>query len=575
MKTLPLLDVGQSAIPYLNHVFARWVVVNFSQGLASSEKVVLEKVALAVSYSVHLKHTCLDIDVVEHLADKELSLLLRGITCEQIQTLFQHAIAPLICSADGKKIWLQKYAFFEQQCVEKLRMLAEHSQVLSTEDIQHLNTVFVKPSEQKNAAEKALQKQLAVITGGPGTGKTYTVARIIALLLRANPQANIVLAAPTGKAAQRMKEALDKAMSDDALLPYADALPAKASTLHSLLGISYGSPKSRRNHINPLAIDVLIIDEASMIDLPMMYRLLDALPSRAKLILLGDKDQLASVEAGSVLGELCQSDCLADCIANITHSRRFDAASEIGVLAQWLNHAENSTLPDMSSNTSVHFHLASDANVWSPEWLPLVLQKQQVLQLSMKTNNSVKNVLQQQKDFQLLCALREGPYGVNGINGIVERALSHTEKSWYAGMPVMIAQNDNDRKLYNGDVGMVLPLNADNTAIDINSKQLKACFLSSSGFKVVSQAQMPLYETCYAITVHKSQGSEYKHIVIVLPANSDDVATNPVLSKELAYTAVTRAVEAIDIWAGEEVLEIMASRRTLRMSGLSMALDAD
>jgi exodeoxyribonuclease V alpha subunit len=318
------------------------------------------------------------------------------------------------------------------------------------------------------------------------------------------------------------------------------------------------NPKPRRQRKDPLLADMVIVDEASMIDLPMMFHLLQALPENATLLLLGDKDQLASVEAGSVLHEMCSAPLFSDCIQTLTESRRYRESPGIGMLASALNAG---TVPDMRTNKNVVLQSLSAENGWHPPWLAKTLEHFRALE-NNPSEKTPAMLLAAQAQFQILCALREGPQGVNGINLMIAKALGHKPDDWYAGRPLLITQNDHDRKLYNGDVGMVLDVNG----------ELKACFPSANHteteLKIISRARMPAHETCYALTIHKSQGSEYEQVMIILPADVAAARNNPVLTRELVYTAVTRAKKAIDLWCGEGVLEIIAAKRLQRMSGL-------
>ncbi len=586
-------DVNETStgLRFLDRQFAQWVVQHFGTDLPRDLQQKLEMLALAASHATALQHTCLDLQKVQAINEPLLNSLVKDITAQDLQAIFANAIPPLAVNAESHLVWLQKYHYFEQKCATQLLAMAcEHQSIDAASEVLLENLFATQATattdekqgaaEQKSAARMALASRLALITGGPGTGKTYTVARIIAVLVAQNPHCNIVLAAPTGKAAQRMKDSIQKARQEDsnfgAFSEAFDNISASAKTLHSLLGIGRDSPKPWRNAANPLVLDVLIVDEASMIDLPMMHRLLDALPSHARLIMLGDKDQLASVEAGSVLAELCLAQQLNNAQSGITVSRRFGEMKEIGQLAQWLNGNSDNALPDFANNSYVLWHSTEAVKQWNPEWLPLVKNNYQQLMAGIQTGTAIESLLKLQAKFQVLCALNKGPYGVQGINDIIERSLakSGNNSEWYAGKPVIILQNDKERKLYNGDVGIVLPVSSDGQTVEIGQAELKACFITADGIKTISHAQIPPHQTCYAITVHKSQGSEYEHVVIVLPADSSSVQNNPVLARELAYTAVTRAKKQVDIYAGVGVLEIMAQRQTVRMSGLALMLDA-
>lgn len=522
VKPVKALLANRTPARALDQQFAQWLVSRFAQGMAAVDVAILQALAEAVSHAVYLKHTCVDLRVYPALREPALDNLLQGISAGDVQRLVTPAILPLRCTGDGQRIWLQKYHAFEQAVAMAL--------------------------QQRRAAGK-----LEIITGGPGTGKTWTASQRIQQALQDQPQARILLAAPTGKAANTMMQALARSGFT------AEAHGLRGLTLHALLGLRTHSPKPRHHAGHPLVCDLLVVDEASMIDLPMMYRLLAATPLTAHVLLLGDKDQLASVEAGSVLGDICQALAGDACITSLSHSRRYQDSPEIGVLAEALNAG---TVPDLSANRQVHWHALSPLQPWQPGWLQQALPVYREWQQHCSSAEPLA-MLQQQQQFQLLCALREGPHGVSGINAMIEQALGQKPGSWYAGKPVMVTRNDHERKLYNGDVGMVLPM-ADGS--------LKACFQVDGAVKAVSLAQMPPHDTCYAITVHKSQGSEYERILVVLPARREDVEANPVLTRELVYTAATRARSCIDLWCGEEVLALVAGRTLQRMSGLGEAL---
>lgn len=503
----------------LDQHFANWVVKHFAQGLSKQDSETVNRLAEATSLAVALKHTCLDLAVCEHLGEPVFKHILAGINASDAKRLLTPSVAPLLASPDGQYIWLQKYHAFDCAVAENLFLMQR-------------------------------EKRLEIITGGPGTGKTWNAAQRIKDELETNPKCVIKLAAPTGKAANNMMNALMRADFDTTT----HAL--KGLTLHALLGLNGSSPKPRYHKNNPLACDLLIVDEASMIDLPMMYRLLDAIPKSAILLLLGDKDQLASVEAGSVLADICTALQGNPCIQSLTESRRYKSSPEIGELAVSINAGR---VPDMRTNQRVLLHVSDAQSAWKPAWLEQAARGYGWIADALKNKLSPLEILQQQTQFQLLSALREGPYGVDGINRLIAEKLNHNLNDWYAGQPVMVTQNDHNRKLYNGDVGMVLEYEG----------QLKACFIVNNTIKAISRAQMPAFETCYAITVHKSQGSEYERVMIVLPADTEVARANPVLTRELVYTAITRAKSQIDLWVGEGVLEVVAQKTTQRMSGLS------
>lgn len=455
---------------------------------------------------------------------------------------------------------------------------------------------------QKVAAAVAATRRISVISGGPGTGKTTTVAKLLTALIQLSQgqRLRIQLAAPTGKAAARLTESLGNAIRQ---LPLTDnerkLFPDQASTLHRLLGAQPNSQRLRYHRGNPLNLDVLVVDEASMVDLPMMARLIAALPAKAQVIFLGDRDQLASVEAGAVLGDICRfaelgySAARAEQLARLTgctlsgnisigdvqtdavnvrdslcllrKSYRFDEKSGIGQLALAVNagkyHHALSVLNGTYSDIE-RFSLA-DADDYQVLLEDCATGYQHYLQLAT-TGAHAADVLAAFGRYQLLCALRTGPFGVSGLNERIEQLLHRKrliERSpgpsgrWYVGRPVMIGLNDSALGLFNGDIGIAL--------ID-SEGELRVHFqLPDGNIKSVQPSRLPSHETAYAMTVHKSQGSEFEHTALVLPNTF-----MPVLTRELVYTAITRARQRLTLYCSDAVLGSAIRTPTLRLSGL-------
>jgi len=450
---------------------------------------------------------------------------------------------------------------------------------------------------QKVAAAVAATRRIAIISGGPGTGKTTTVAKLLAALVQLNPESRlrIQLAAPTGKAAARLTESLGQASQRLELTEAQRAqFPDEASTLHRLLGAQPNSQRMRYHRGNPLHIDVLVVDEASMVDLPMMARLIAALPAQARVIFLGDRDQLASVEAGAVLGDICRfaeqgySQARAAQLARLTgcplqgterehpasvrdtlcllrKSYRFDAESGIGLLAAAVNSGDShaarrvlsQNLPDVASfplNETDDFQSLLNACVAG--YRPYL---QAVVNAAPPAD-----ILKTFSEFQVLCALREGPFGLAGLNERIEQLLQRQGLirrptalggRWYAGRPVMISRNDSALGLFNGDIGI---------ALRNELGELRVYFQLPDGqIKSVQPSRLPVHDTAYAMTVHKSQGSEFEHTLLVLPNHF-----LPVLTPELVYTAITRAKRKLSLYASEKVLAKAISTPTQRRSGL-------
>jgi len=425
-----------------------------------------------------------------------------------------------------------------------------------------------EPDWQRAAAEKAVLRHLCVISGGPGTGKTSTVVRILAALqMHYHGKLTIRLAAPTGKAAARMQEAVRTAKGRLGVTPeILQVIPEQAATLHRLLGSRPDSAKFRHGRGNPLPLDVLVVDEASMIDLALMAKLVEALPPGARLILLGDKDQLASVEAGAVFGDICAgagegNDGFASAIALLHKSYRFGVDSGIGKLAQAIR------LGDAERVLAVLGGGYADEIAWYQGGLQ---ENSAILVQSLRSgyrgyldalrsHASPVELFERFGRFRVLCAHREGSSGVAGLNRLLEedmRRIGGIPKrgAWYHGRPIMVTQNDYNLALFNGDIGIAMD----------SGGELRVFFQGADGkLRDYAPGRLPPHETVYAMTVHKSQGSEFDEVMLVLP----DEAT-PVTNRALVYTAVTRARRRIELWGRQAVLEQAVGCAALRSSGL-------
>jgi exodeoxyribonuclease V alpha subunit len=452
---------------------------------------------------------------------------------------------------------------------------------------------------QKVAAFTSVMKRFCVISGGPGTGKTFTVAKILALLLE-QPGAEkirIALAAPTGKAAARLQEAIKNSKEKlNCREEIKKLIPEEASTIHRLLGSVPDSPYFRHNRGNPLSAEVVVIDEASMVDLALLSKLAQAVPSTARLILLGDKDQLASVEAGAVLGDICdtgkihgysQKFCdalkkiarenaacpteggdgpgIRDSIVQLRRSYRFGAVSGIGEVSRAVNEGDGIRARDLMKSGS--YEDIQWKELPRPEALPAVLKDRIIEGFSayLKETDPAK-AFDLFNRFRILCALREGPHGVHYMNLLVEQILKDEglikrDGRWYPGRPILITRNDYNLRLFNGDVGITLP--------DPKlGNELRVFFPAPDGsMRTFPPLRLPDHETVYAMTVHKSQGSEFEQVLFLMP---DRIV--PVLTRELIYTAITRARGKVDVWGREGVFGEAVLRRIERLSGLREAL---
>lgn len=512
---------------------------------------------------------------------------------------------PLVLDEDGR-LYLYRYWKYERDLVRVILNKASLPGGDIDEALLGLGVARLFPGSpgeevdwQKIAALAALWKRFCVISGGPGTGKTSTVVKILALLLEQakGEKLHIALAAPTGKSAARLKESI-RLMKEklDCSAEIRGQIPEDVTTIHRLLGVRSGSVRFRYSEENLLPFDVVIVDEASMVALPLMAKLALALKPDARVILLGDRDQLASVEAGAALGDICGGGRLAPYslgfqafVANVAGERleamatanserfpydsltvlkknyRFAGESGIGEAARAVNAGDGASA----------LQLLKDQNVDDIRWkdAPPLDQLKRALSERILAGYSpylraatVGDALQMFDGFRVLTALRQGPYGVAGINVIIEEILAEKglierHNRWYTGRPVMITVNDYNLRLFNGDIGIVFP--------DPEADGTPRVFFPSpdGGVRKVAPVRLPAHDTVYAMTIHKSQGSEFNRILMLLPERDSGA-----LTRELIYTGLTRAKSEAEIWGDEEVFRTAVSRKVDRTSGLREAL---
>ncbi|MGP1953043.1 MAG: exodeoxyribonuclease V subunit alpha [Arsenophonus sp. ET-KM2-MAG3] len=479
--------------------------------------------------------------------------------------------------------------------------------LFETIDEQHLTTIlnyFFLPLKtqdwQKIAVAIAVTSRISVISGGPGTGKTMIVANLLATFIKLSKKKLIIqLAAPTGKAASRLTESLSNELVKLNLSAIEQTfMPEQAQTIHRLLGAQQDNQFLRYNKDNLLLLDILIIDEASMIDLSMMARLVEAIPSHARVIFLGDKDQLSSVEPGAVFSDLCRfSKCgysgkralqlnkitgcdlsnfisndgvkIKDRICLLRKSYRFDLKSKIGQFSTAINKGDIKQIKRLlaQKKTNISFHSIHSSKKYSKLLYDSVEYYHFYFNM-IKENQNYEEVLITFNRFRLLTALREGPYGVIGLNNKLEQLLycqgciRFPAFNWnknYEGRPIMITKNDYSLGLFNGDIGIML--------MD-NQQSLKAYFRLPNGtIKKIQPSRLPQHETAFVMTVHKSQGSEFEHTILVLPP-----IFSPIISKELIYTATTRAKNQLTIYANRHFFLKALMTPTERCSGLANRL---
>lgn len=547
-----------------------------------------------------------------------------------------HRERPLVVR--HQRLYLRRYWQYERRIDQALRerlRVEEHLPPGLATDLARLFADGAPPGQidwQKLACALATRAAFSIVTGGPGTGKTTTVVRLLALLqapaVEQGRPLRIRLAAPTGKAAARLTESIGQQVERlDVDAAVREHIPTDVSTVHRLLGSRPGSRQFRHHAGNRLPLDVLVVDEASMIDLEMMANLLDAMPPQARLVLLGDKDQLASVEAGAVLGDLCREaeegfyspatldwlhrvsgealneaglqvgsverHPLAQQVVMLRHSRRFGEGSGIGQLARCVNRQQAGPARALLSQGAHDLFCLTVRGEQDRAFDRLLLDgleqgpdgpqgyRLYLNQLGRRRPPPhtpwddprwtawAGEVLRQFESFQLLCAVRRGPWGVEGLNqrvaAVLHRAgLIDNQQLWYEGRPVLVTRNDYGLGLMNGDIGIALRL-PDEQGEPI----LRVAFARNDGqggIRFVLPSRLNDVETVFAMTVHKSQGSEFAHTALVLP----DVL-NPVLTKELVYTGITRAKQCFSLIEPRQgIFEEAVTRKVRRISGLML-----
>ena len=629
----------------LDSAFAQFIAEGLV-GNDNAEKLNVALLAAYVSASLGEQHSCIDL---QHLY-QPFAPLFSFVPQPSLLKLIQQSAAIFVVTSDftqarsvankplvleGTRLYLQRYWCYEGELAQHiLAKASQHKPVNSQGAIGLLNSLFGTEQTQtkqdidwqKIAVCVAARQMISFITGGPGTGKTTTVTKLLALLQGlAREQGkvlNIKLVAPTGKAAARLTESISAARQK---LPEAlqHDLPEQCQTIHRLLGAKPLSPYFKANSRHPLHLDVLVVDEASMVDLPLMSKLFAALPAHAQVILLGDKDQLASVEAGSVLSDICAAvladdqqvaslasysqamqqqlhswlqlsaeqiiqdvnqphtvyqSQIKDNLVMLQKSHRFSAHSGIGQLAQWINQGQvkqsmqlliQGSMPDIAwvEPKAVSLQAVIDEQLQS-----LIVKLMPVYQdyfAAIKQGDLplAFNCLSQQ---QVLCAQRSGAWGIIQLNEVIEQELNaqgliQRSQDFYAGRPLILTRNDHHLKLFNGDIGIVM---ADPQEPSLTKVWFNMADGSIRGFL---PNRIPPHDTLYAMTIHKSQGSEFAQVHLCLPLLNQQ-AKGRGLSRELLYTGLTRAKQHFTLYAQQQALQICLKQQCVRGSGLAERL---
>jgi exodeoxyribonuclease V alpha subunit len=514
----------EQTVSRLDGAFARFL--SQRTALSASEKQAFENCVMALSHQQNQGHNCIEMD------DKVRSLVLSsGLANLSDQ---QTTLLPLV--VDRNLLYLQRYWFYENRLAKQINAMIKEPRTgdsyQSDEQLEiALDRYFqADPAQldsQRAAAKMAVKQTFCIITGGPGTGKTT----------------------------MRLQESVGQ---HKALLPCAETvkmhIPETVSTLHRLLGAKPPSPYFRHDATNPLVYDLVVVDEASMVDLALMSKLLDALKPGARLILLGDKDQLSSVESGAVLADLAAVEALRDNVTTLKTSHRFD--DHIKKLADAINLQQADAAWNILQGDNEPITLLTQ------DTADYVARQQAVYLQLIESGTPFEAVYQAFNRFQVLCSNRHGKNSVDYINRQVEQKLSelkliHITGLWYSGRPVMVTQNNPSLHLFNGDIGLCMPDQ------DQNGKLMVFFQRADGTVKKYLPSRLPDCETVFAMTIHKSQGSEFDEVLIALPE-----VVNPVLTKELLYTAITRARKTIRLVADEAVFKAAVGQRVERVTGL-------
>jgi len=567
----------QSQVPQWIEVWGKYVLNQYSTASELNEEAfkLLQEILLATTQG----DSCIPIDNKNMAALQSLIMNANDV---------QSTVAPFV--KDHEYLYLYRYWQLEQRLASQVVRLKQ--QYIQQIDVVEFNDLL-DDSYQKAALDMVAKNAFNIITGGPGTGKTYTLARIIAVLHYAIPNIRIAMAAPTGKAAQRMGEALQKSLADSKLASFGLELNLfNPMTIHRLLGLG-NQHIPRFNLRQPLPYDVIVVDEASMLDLNLATMLFEAIPNNSRLILLGDANQLASVDVGAVLADLQRTEALQMNRVNLINSRRFQDGALIGKMAHFIQAQKQNTTNDEHILAEFE-NIVVKASELQPieltdemsDFIQLEYLPKQILQSDLFTyynklsfgfkyyfqsiinyltadylDAQIDKVTQAFDQYRILTAVRHGVLGLNSLNQEMEKALFvaiptlSRQGDWYVGRPIMMTYNDYQLGLSNGDIGICFKHRQQTEQFEVYFPSLDKWILASRLPKTI--------QTAFVLTIHKSQGSEFTHTAVVLDANAKKL-----LSQELIYTAITRAKKVVTLLTDPSALQQALCCQTARKSEL-------
>jgi exodeoxyribonuclease V alpha subunit len=556
-------------LPQLNHLDNAVGKLLQSQSEKSTSRVDLA--GSLVSWALRQGHVCLDpellksVEFANSLSPELIEDIWQELQTSSLVGSASESTRPLILSKSGK-LYFHRYWHYEQGLIQSIQDRL-HTKPLSGEALDN-PTLSSLGKDQKKAVHLASQSTFTMISGGPGTGKTTTVIYLLAHLVQEakGNELKIALAAPTGKAAQRLQDSISSGLAS---LSWKEdikaAIPQEATTLHRLLGYKHHSSRFVHNRELPLDFDVVVVDEASMLDLLMFSKLLDALKPETRLILLGDSHQLSSVEAGSIFGDLVTAGIsnsrLGSHVIELTENFRFGNESNLFLACEQIKRGESEKAWQTISQDPADIIMRK---LPSPAKLTAELEKHfSPIYREITASNDPIHAIQLLETNCLLTPLRKGSYGVEGLNETLETIIRRTHflrrsGRYFPGQPIIITENSYTHELFNGDIGVILT-NPD------NPDELFAYFRDTDkkGIRRFPLSALPASESAFALTVHKSQGSEYQQVVFIIPPGE-----TPLLSRELIYTAISRSRKSVEIWGDEQSFKNGVLKQTQRTSGI-------